>query len=318
MTSSGVPVLSLQDLAVHFPVGRRAVVKAVDGVSFDVMRSEVFGLIGESGSGKSTVGRAALSITAPTAGAVLQEGVNPQSLSRSQFRKHRQRYQMVFQDPHGSLNPRMTVMQSIAEPIVEMDALDPGKRRARVLALLDCVGLAPAFADRYPHQLSGGQKQRVNIARALASDPKLIVCDEAVAALDVSVQAGILNLLLTLQKDLGLTYLFITHDIGVVSHISDRLGVMYLGKMVEIGPTEEVEERPLHPYTKALLASEPGARRAGDGEGAVLEGEIPSAISPPSGCRFRTRCRFAVDKCVTVEPPWREVEQGRFVACHLV
>lgn len=307
------------DLRVHFSTsGGSETVKAVDGVSFTVRRGETFGVIGESGSGKSTLGRAVVCLLKPTAGALKLDATDPYALSGAAFRKNRRDYQIVFQDPNAALNPRMKIRDSVREPLDILGEGSRAERDARALAVLDRVGLRAEFAERYPHELSGGQKQRVNIARVLTLRPKLVVCDEVVAALDVSIQADMLNLFADLQREFGLTYLFITHDLGVVSHISDRIAVMYLGKFVELAAADDIAGRPLHPYTEALLSAEPvpvpsHLRRD---DRIVLEGEIPSPISPPSGCRFRTRCRFAQEICAATEPEWREFEPDRFVACH--
>ena len=312
-------LLEVTDLKVHFSTsGGSETVKAVDGVSFAMNRGETFGVIGESGSGKSTLGRAVVCLLKPTAGALRLDNGDPYALSGAAFRRNRRDYQIVFQDPNAALNPRMKIRDSVREPLDILGEGTRAERNARAVAVLDRVGLRAEFAERYPHELSGGQKQRVNIARVLTLRPKLVVCDEVVAALNVSIQADMLNLFADLQREFGLTYLFITHDLGVVSHISDRIAVMYLGKFVELAAADDIAERPLHPYTEALLSAEPvplpSHLRTGDR--IVLQGEIPSPISPPSGCRFRTRCSFAQDTCAAVEPEWREIEPGRFVACH--
>ncbi|HYF16802.1 MAG TPA: oligopeptide/dipeptide ABC transporter ATP-binding protein [Ramlibacter sp.] len=308
-----VPLLEVRDLQVRF-----GALRAVDGVSFRVERGETFGVIGESGSGKSTLGRALVSLLRPTHGQVLHDGADPAALPSAAFRRHRRDWQIVFQDPHAALNPRMTILDSVREPldIAGTDARDARNRRA--LEMLDRVGLSAAFADRYPHELSGGQKQRVNIARALTVRPRLLVCDEVVAALDVSIQADILNLLAQLQADFGLTYVFITHDLGVVSHVSDRIAVMYLGVFMELAPAEELRRRPRHPYTEALLSAEPEPLPAPLRRGGriLLEGEIPSPLAPPSGCRFRTRCRYAQELCAQQVPEYRELAPGHWAACH--
>jgi oligopeptide/dipeptide ABC transporter ATP-binding protein len=312
-------IVSVRDLEVQFQTqDRRATVKAVDGVSFDVRRGETFGIIGESGSGKTTIGRALVFLQKPTAGAILHNGIDPQSLPRGAFQSHRRDYQIIFQDPNAALNPRMTIIASVLEPLELARTASRGERLARARDAMDRVGLPVEIEQRYPHQLSGGQKQRVLIARALTLRPKLIVCDEVVAALDMSIRGDVLNLFAELQRDLGLTYVFITHDLSVVSHISDRIAVMYLGRFVELGPTERVSKHPLHPYTQALLSAEPlplpssmrGAKRI------ILEGEIPSPIDPPSGCRFRTRCRHAQAVCAETTPDWRELDVDHWVACH--
>jgi len=313
------PIVSVCDLEVCFQTtDRRATVKAVDGVNFDVRRGETFGIIGESGSGKTTVGCALVFLLKPTAGAILHNGIDPLSLSRKEFQSHRRDYQIIFQDPNAALNPRMTIVSSVLEPLELARAGTTAERLARAHDAMERVGLPKEIGERYPHQLSGGQKQRMIIARALTLRPKLIVCDEVVAALDMSIRGDVLNLFAELQRDLGLTYVFITHDLSVVSHISDRIAVMYLGRFVELGPTEDVSERPLHPYTQALLSAEPlplpssmrSDRRI------ILQGEIPSPIDPPSGCRFRTRCRYVQPVCAEQTPSWRELMPDHWVACH--
>jgi oligopeptide/dipeptide ABC transporter ATP-binding protein len=317
--AKGDPIVSVRDLEVCFQTtDRRATVKAVDGVNFDVRRGETFGIIGESGSGKTTIGRALVFLLKPSAGAILHNGIDPQNLPRKEFQSHRRDYQIIFQDPNAALNPRMTIVSSVLEPLELARAGTWAERLARALDAMDRVGLPKEIGERYPHQLSGGQKQRVIIARALTLRPKLIVCDEVVAALDMSIRGDVLNLFAELQRDLGLTYVFITHDLSVVSHISDRIAVMYLGRFVELGPTEDVSGRPLHPYTQALLSAEPlplpstmrSERRI------ILQGEMPSPIDPPSGCRFRTRCQCAQPVCAEATPGWRELMPDHWVACH--
>lgn len=312
------PLVSVEQLRVQFSTRDKETVKAVDGVSFDVARGETFGVIGESGSGKSTLGRALVGLLKPSEGRILHDGFDPGTLSAAAFRAHRRDYQIVFQDPNAALNPRMTILQSVCEPLEIVNDRPRAEVIARATEMLTYVGLGPSFLDRYPHELSGGQKQRVNVARALMLQPKLLVCDEIIAALDVSIQADILNLLAQLQRDFALTFVFITHDLGVVSHISDRIAVMYLGTIVELGPAEELRTRPMHPYTEALLSAEPSplpsTMRKRDR--IILQGEIPSPISPPSGCRFRTRCRYAQSVCGEKVPEFREVESRRWVACH--
>jgi peptide/nickel transport system ATP-binding protein/oligopeptide transport system ATP-binding protein len=312
-------IVSVRDLQVGFQTtDRRAIVKAVDGVSFDVRRGETFGIIGESGSGKTTIGRALVFLLKPSGGAILHNGVDPLAMPRQQFQSHRRDYQIIFQDPNAALNPRMTILSSVLEPLELARAGSKAERLKRAHEAMDRVGLALDLGERYPHQLSGGQKQRVVIARALTLRPKLIVCDEVVAALDMSIRGDVLNLFAELQRDLGLTYVFITHDLAVVSHISERIAVMYLGRFVELGPTEKVSERPLHPYTQALLSAEPRplpSTMRGDNR-IVLQGEIPSPIDPPSGCRFRTRCQYAQAVCAEKTPDWRELLPDHWVACH--
>jgi peptide/nickel transport system ATP-binding protein/oligopeptide transport system ATP-binding protein len=317
--ASADQIVSVRDLQVHFQTtDRRATVKAVDGVNFDVRRGETFGIIGESGSGKTTIGRALVFLLKPSAGAILHNGIDPQTLPRKQFQGHRRDYQIIFQDPNAALNPRMTILGSVLEPLELAGQGTRTERLTRAREAMDRVGLPLELGERYPHQLSGGQKQRVVIARALTLRPKLIVCDEVVAALDMSIRGDVLNLFAELQRELGLTYVFITHDLAVVSHISERIAVMYLGRFVELGPTEAISERPLHPYTQALLSAEPRPLPSSmrGGERIVLEGEIPSPIDPPSGCRFRTRCRYAQALCADRTPDWRELMPGHWVACH--
>ena len=317
--STSTPIMSVRNLRILFPTRDGSdTVKAVDDIDFDVFQGETLGIIGESGSGKTTLGRALVSLIKPSEGQVLHQGRDPATLGRAEFRRHRRDYQIVFQDPNAALNPRMTILDSVIEPAEVLKEGNDASRRKAGLAVLSRVGLPREFADRYPHQLSGGQKQRVNIARVLMLRPKMIVCDEVVAALDVSIRGDVLNLFADLQREFGLTYVFITHDISVVSHISDRIAVTYLGKLMELGSAEDIIERPLHPYTQALLSAEPlplpsamrTARRI------VLEGEIPSPISPPSGCRFRTRCPVAQPRCADDVPAWRELKPGHWVACH--
>ncbi len=317
--SSASSILAVRDLRILFPTrDGRDTVKAVDGMDFEVRAGETFGVIGESGSGKTTLGRALVSLIAPTQGQILHDGTDPASLSRGQFRQHRRGYQIIFQDPNAALNPRMTIIDSVIEPLDAMGQGNDASRRRLGAEALERVGLSAETADRYPHQLSGGQKQRVNIARVLTLRPKVIVCDEVVAALDVSIRGDVLNLFADLQREFGLTYVFITHDISIVSHISDRIAVTYLGKLMELGPTEDLIQRPLHPYTRALLSAEPVPlpstmrvdRRI------ILKGEIPSPVAPPSGCRFRTRCPSVQQRCATEVPAWREPKPGHRVACH--
>jgi oligopeptide/dipeptide ABC transporter ATP-binding protein len=313
------PIVSVENLRIRFPTqDKRETVKAVDGISFAIEPGETFGVIGESGSGKSTLGRAVVCLLKPSDGRVLHGDTDPYTLPAAELRRRRRAYQIIFQDPNAALNPRMTILDSIREPLDILGEVPRAERNRRALEMLDRVGLRSDFAARYPHELSGGQKQRINIARVLTVRPRLVVCDEVVAALDVSIRADILNLFAGLQREFGLTYLFITHDLGVVSHISSRIAVMYLGRFMELGPAEALVRQPLHPYTEALLSAEPiplpaamrGARRI------LLRGEIPSPTDPPSGCRFRTRCPAARAVCATDEPEWRELNPGHFVACH--
>ncbi|MDO8979561.1 MAG: ATP-binding cassette domain-containing protein [Afipia sp.] len=317
--SAAKDILAVRDLRILFPTrDGRDTVKAIDGMDFEVRAGETFGVIGESGSGKTTLGRALVSLIAPTHGHILHNGTDPESLSTSQFRKHRRDYQIIFQDPNAALNPRMTIIDSVIEPMEVMREGNDASRRKRGVAALERVGLSPETAGRYPHQLSGGQKQRVNIARVLTLRPKVIVCDEVVAALDVSIRGDVLNLFSDLQREFGLTYVFITHDISVVSHVSDRVAVTYLGRLMELGSTEDVIERPFHPYTRALLSAEPvplpSSMRVD--RRIILQGEIPSPIAPPSGCRFRTRCPSVQPRCAAEVPVWRELKPGHSVACH--
>ena len=314
-------LVATEDLQSYFPSAHgRGKVRAVDGVTLAVMRGETFGIIGESGSGKSTLGRALVGLQKPTGGKVLHEGRDLFAQSRRAVALHRRDFPIVFQDATTAMDPRMTIAQSVREPLDIAATMPPAAREVRVAELLDAVGLSHEHGTRYPRELSGGQNQRATIARALALSPKLIVCDEVVAPLDVSIQADILNLFARLQQLLGLTYVFITHDLGVVAHVSDRNAVMYLGKFVEVAPAAVLMATPLHPYTQALLSAEPDPAITPDQrrQRIVLEGEIPSAIAPPSGCRFRTRCWRATEQCATTEPPLREVERGRLVACHYV
>ena len=325
--SSADEILRVEDLHVHFPVTKGILVKkqvgsvkAVDGVSFSLRRGETLGLVGESGCGKSTTGLALIHMLAATGGRILFEGDDITSFSKAQVKDFRRRVQMVYQDPYGSLNPRMTVSDIIGEPL-EVHGLDRDRARfrARIAELLDLVGLAPYMADRYPHEFSGGQRQRIGIARALALEPSLIVCDEPVSALDVSIQAQVVNVFMELQRRLGLTFIFIAHDLAVVRHISDRIAVMYLGRIVEIAPRDALYRNPLHPYTGALLAAVPVADVEAEAKRArvIVKGEVPSPLNPPSGCRFHPRCPMAMDKCKTEIPALSDQGDGRIVACHL-
>tara|TARA_A100001391_G_scaffold128928_1_gene88208 strand:+ start:3936 stop:4928 length:993 start_codon:yes stop_codon:yes gene_type:complete len=303
---------------VHFRT-RAGTVKAVDDVSFDIRAGETFGLIGESGSGKTTLGRALAGLQPLSGGRLFYDDREPAALNRAQRRQQRRDHQIIFQDPHAALNPRMTIAQSVMEPLDILRDGDRAQRRRVADEALERVGLAPEIGRRYPHELSGGQKQRVNIARTLTLRPRFIVCDEVVAALDVSIRGAILNLFADLQDEFGITYAFITHDISVVSHVSDRVGVLYLGRMMEQGPTEAVCEQPLHPYTQALLSAEPlplPADQRDDRRRIRLQGEIPSPLNPPSGCPFRTRCPRAEQRCAEQVPEWREVAPDHRVACH--
>ena len=328
MTASATPqrpLLEVKGLRMHFPVtegtvARRRVgeVKAVDGVDFTVHRGETLGLVGESGCGKTTTGRCILRLEKPTAGEILYDGVDIAGLDRKALTALRRRIQVIFQDPYSSLNPRMKVGDIIAEPMyVHAIQPDAGKRAARVRELLSVCGLNSGFADRYPHEMSGGQRQRVGIARALALEPEFIVCDEPVSALDVSIQAQVVNLLEDLRARFGLTYLFIAHDLSVVRHLCQRVAVMYLGRIVELADSDELFDNPQHPYTKALLAAvpvpDPTIEQARDFR--PVQGEVPSPINPPSGCVFHPRCPIAVPACKRTRPQTRELRPGHFVAC---
>ncbi len=296
------------------------VVKAVDDVSFYIRRGETLGLVGESGCGKSTTGRTILRLYEPTSGEILYSGKDIAKLSREQMMPYRKKMQMIFQDPYASLNSRMTVSDIIGEPM-DIHHLASGKeRQERIFELLDTVGLNKDHAARYPHEFSGGQRQRIGIARSLAVDPEFIICDEPISALDVSIQAQVVNMLEDLQEQRGLTYLFIAHDLSMVKHISDRVGVMYLGSLVEIGASSELYKNPVHPYTQALLSSipVPDPDIAEASNRIVLEGDVPSPVNPPSGCKFRTRCRYAMDVCKEVTPVLKEVGKDHFAACHLL
>ena len=324
-TTTDEILLDVRDLVMHFPLTQGLIfqrkvgaVRAVDGVSFHIKRGETLGLVGESGCGKSTTGRAILQLYKPTSGEVFFEGQDLTRLKGEQMRRMRRKVQMIFQDPYASLNPRMTVGSIIGEPL-EIHGLAKGReKQQRVQELLSVVGLNPYFANRYPHEFSGGQRQRIGIARALAVNPSFIVCDEPISALDVSIQAQIINLLEELQNEFGLTYLFIAHDLSVVRHISDRIAVMYLGKIAELADHLELYRNPLHPYSKALLSAVPipdpviERRR----ERIILTGDVPSPVNPPSGCRFHTRCPLADTICREKEPEFREVVPGHWAACH--
>jgi len=312
-------ILSIRNMKKHFDLGQGKILKAVDNFSIDIKRGETFGLVGESGCGKSTAGRTIIRLYEATDGEVIFNGENVHKLSGRKMRDFHRNMQMVFQDPYASLNPRMTVGNIIAEGLDIHGVASGSKRRERVVELLDAVGLNAEHAGRFPHEFSGGQRQRIGIARALAIEPQFIIADEPISALDVSVQAQVVNLFKKLQKDRGLTYLFIAHDLAMVKHISDRIGVMYLGNLVEVTTSKELYAKPLHPYTESLLSAipipDPEIERRR--ERIILKGEVPSPLNPPSGCPFRTRCPKAMDQCAVTMPPMKEVEPGHFVACHL-
>ncbi|MED4585069.1 dipeptide ABC transporter ATP-binding protein [Brevibacillus choshinensis] len=318
------PLLQVTNLKQHFPIkggifGRTVNhVKAVDDISFTLFEGETLSIVGESGCGKSTTGRAILRLDEPTSGSVLFEGKDLLAMSKSQMRDMRKDLQVIFQDPFASLNPRQSVSQILGEALAIQNIVPASKRRERIIELLSYVGLRPDQIDRFPHEFSGGQRQRIGIARALAMQPKLIICDEAVSALDVSIQAQVLNLLKSLQRQFKLTYLFISHDLGVVRHISDRVMVMYLGKVVEIADKKSLFDSPQHPYTQALLSAIPVPDVTKKQERIILRGDVPSPINPPQGCRFHTRCPYAVDRCKTEVPALTSLHQTHQVACHLV
>lgn len=323
MTSDEV-LIRVRNLRMHFPVREgvivqraRGSIKAVDGISLDIRKGETLGLVGESGCGKSTLGRAILQLHRPTSGEVYFRGLNLTSLHGKQLRRMRRRMQMIFQDPHASLNPRMTVGDIVAEPLIVHNISSGKERQKQVHALFELVGLNPIFVNRYPHEFSGGQRQRVGVARALAVNPDFIVCDEAIAALDVSIQAQIINLLKKLQEQLGLTYLFIAHDLSVVRHISDRVAVMYLGKIVELASHRDLYANPLHPYTRILLSSipVPDPELEKERQGEFLAGDPPSPANPPKGCNLSTRCPLATAECHRHEPKLKELGQGHWAAC---
>lgn len=320
------PLVRVEGLKLHFPITRGILrrqvgaVKAVDGVSFEIYRGETLGMVGESGCGKSTTGRAILKLNRPTGGKVYLDGIDLEDLKGKKLREIRRRMQMIFQDPYASLNPRMTIGRIIGEPLQIFNLVPRKERKGRVQELMELVGLNPQFADRYPHEFSGGQRQRVGIARALALQPDFIVCDEPISALDVSIQAQVVNLLEELQERFGLTYLFIAHDLAMVRHISDRVAVMYLGKIVELTDQATLYANPLHPYTQALLSAVPipDPKIESQRQRTILKGSLPSPSDPPKGCNFCTRCPVAVEHCHEVEPDLREISPGHQVACHLV
>lgn len=321
-------LLQVEHLKQYFPAGgmgkNRKFVKAVDDVSFFVNKGETLGLVGESGCGKTTTGRSILRLYEPTGGKITFDGnviLDVENKVKADMLPYRQKMQMVFQDPYASLDPRMTVGDIVGEAIdIHKLAANKKERQDMIISMLEKVGLNSEHANRYPHEFSGGQRQRVGIARALAVNPQFIVCDEPISALDVSIQAQVVNMFEELQEQMGLTYLFIAHDLSVVKHISDRIGVMYLGKMVELADSYELVARSLHPYTKSLISAIPIADpiKARASKRIVLQGDVPSPLNPPTGCRFRTRCPYADECCAQKEPEWREVEKGHYVACHHV
>lgn len=314
-------LIEVKNLKKYFPVrsglGKRSYIKAVDDVSFFIKKGETLGLVGESGCGKSTTGRTIIRLYEPTGGQIIFKGEDITKKDMLPYRKH---MQMIFQDPYASLNPRMTVGDIIGEPLEIHNIAKGNEKKERVQELLKLVGLNSEHANRYPHEFSGGQRQRIGIARALAVEPEFIICDEPISALDVSIQAQIVNMLEDLQQQLGLTYLFIAHDLSMVKHISNRVGVMYLGKLVELAESNELYDKPLHPYTQALLSAIPipDPKVSRERTRIILEGDVPSPLNPPSGCRFRTRCKYAFDRCKEEEPQLKDVGAGHYVACHLM
>ena len=326
MSENGT-LIKVEKLTKHFPITRGifvqrevGAIQAVDGVTFEIRKGETLGLVGESGCGKSTTGRTILQLYRPTAGKVYYGDEDLTELKGEALRRMRRNMQMIFQDPYASLNPRLTVGNIVSEPLEVHNIGNARERRERVQELLRLVGLSPHMINRYPHEFSGGQRQRIGVARALALQPEFIVCDEPISALDVSIQAQVVNLLEELQATFGLTYLFIAHDLSMVRHISDRTAVMYLGKVVELATRNELYTHPLHPYTQALLSAVPipDPSKEGKRQRIILEGDVPSPANPPKGCRFHPRCPLAIDVCREVEPEWREVAPDHWVACHLV
>ena len=316
-------VLEVKNLKKHFPIKggvfktTQGYVKAVDGISFSIKENETFSIVGESGCGKSTAGRTILRLLEPTEGEVWFNGENLYDIKKRAFRKKRKDFQLIFQDPYSSLNPRMTVQELLVEPLLTHDLCSKKEAIEKAKEMFDRVGLSEKHLSRFPHEFSGGQRQRISIARALIVHPKLVILDEAVSALDVSVQSQILNLLIDLQEEFELTYIFISHDLNVVKHLSDRVGVMYLGQMMELAKTDDLYKEPLHPYTKALLSAIPNLSTTEKKERIILQGDVPDPSNPPSGCPFRLRCPAAHDRCVTENPVFQEVKNDHWVACHL-
>ena len=315
----GKPLVSVRNLKKYFDIGRKHTLKAVDGISFDIYTGETFGLVGESGCGKSTAGRTIVGLHKPTDGMIIFNGKNIHDLSQGEMQKIRRDIQMIFQDPYTSLDPRMPVLDIVAEPLDIHDIYNnPDKRRKRVIELLNLVGLSEEHTGRFPHEFSGGQRQRIGIARALALNPKFIVCDEPISSLDVSIQAQIINLLKNLQKNMGLTYLFIAHDLSIIRYISKRIGVMYLGHIVELADSEDLYTDPIHPYTQALLSAIPipDPQKQENRYRIILKGDLPSPIDPKEGCKFESRCPYVLDICKKKEPRFKEIKNNHSVACH--
>ncbi|HEY7708632.1 MAG TPA: dipeptide ABC transporter ATP-binding protein [Candidatus Entotheonella sp.] len=324
MATATEPLVRVTNLSKYFPVTRGAVVtrkigdiKAVDRISFDIYAGETLGLVGESGCGKTTTGRVILKLVEPSDGQIVYDEQDITPFDKKRMAPLRRQMQIIFQDPYASLNPRLTVGEAIGEPLVAHGMANRAEAKERVLELLRVVGLAPFHYNRYPHEFSGGQRQRVGIARSLVMNPKFIVADEPVSALDVSIQAQIINLLQRIQADYALTFLFISHDLGVVRYLSNRVVVMYLGRLAEMGETEQLFAKPKHPYTQALLSAVPSVKRRKTQSRMVLSGDVPTPFNPPAGCRFNTRCPMVMDKCREVEPSWQDTGNGHFVACHL-
>ncbi|WP_294186754.1 ABC transporter ATP-binding protein [uncultured Clostridium sp.] len=318
-------LIEVKNLKKYFPVKNeflgeeKKFVKAVDGVSFNIRKGETFGLVGESGCGKSTLGRSITRLYDITEGDILFEGTNIAKLSKKEMKSFYRKIQTIFQDPYSSLNPNMTVRELVNEPLALHTKLSKDERNKKIKKLLEMVGLSESDMDKFPYEFSGGQRQRIGVARAISTEPDFILCDEPISALDVSIQAQVVNMLEDLQKELKLTYLFVAHDLSMVKHISDRIGVMYLGKIVEISDSNELYKNPLHPYTKALLSAIPIAdpKKAKKSEISLIKGDVPSPIDIPTGCRFHTRCPYATEKCKIVEPEMKEIEKNHFVSCHL-